>query len=389
MGRLNGLLGLLLAVPVWGADPGAKGPLSASGYLKNLWQYSHSAFDQRPYFLNTTRARLTLEGTASAFKTHIDYDHEALAGSYFRSAEYRIFGLGEAPTWLDLDQTISTGDTVLWRHRLYRGWAGLETDQGILRFGRQRIAWGTGKFWNPTDVLNAYQPTIVEREERRGVDALYGRYALGTLSQAELAYAPQERWPQSSLLGRLKTNWKDYDFSLMGGKVASSTSSWMLGGDLAGNLWDGTLHGEWSYADPKTRTPYWKADLGYDYTFSADAKGPGLKDAAVSLEYFHSGAGALDRARYNFALLFSGREVTLAQDYMGFSYSKDIHPLVKLELFMIANLNDESTFFGPSLQWNALADLYLTAGFQRFGGGRASEFGRAPNLGYLQGQFYF
>lgn len=386
MARLKlAVLCLLLAAP----GRCGENPVSASGYLKELWQHSHSALDGRPYFLSTSRARLTLDAAESIFKAHADYDHEVLAGSFLRTPEYRFFGLGEPPSWLTMDQTISRNSTALWRHRLYRGWAGVETEENLLRFGRQRVAWGTGKLWNPTDVLNPYQPTSVERDERRGVDALYGRRALGSLSQAELAWAPRDSWPGHSLLGRVKTNLNGYDVSLMGGKVASSTSSWMAGGDFAGTLWDGTLHGEWSYTDLKTGTPFWKADIGYDYTFPEETRLRWLKNASAVVEYLHSGSGALDSARYNFASLFSGREVTLARDYAGFTFSKDAHPLVKLELAAIANLNDGSRFFSPSLQWNALNDLYLTAGLQRFGGGKTSELGRAPNISFLQAQFYF
>ena len=77
----------------------------------------------------------------------------------------RIDFLAEPPTWLDMDQSIANSATSLWRHRLYRGWAGLETERTTLRLGRQRIAWGTGKLWNPTDVLNPYQPLAVEPDE--------------------------------------------------------------------------------------------------------------------------------------------------------------------------------------------------------------------------------
>src|ERR1044071_6867726 len=92
------------------ASPAAAGEkaVQASGYLKELWQYSSSAFDGRPYFLNTDRARLTLDAQQSFLKAHVDYDHEVLAGSWFRTAEFRGFGLGEPPAWLLMDQTIST-----------------------------------------------------------------------------------------------------------------------------------------------------------------------------------------------------------------------------------------------------------------------------------------
>lgn len=378
---------LLLCLAAAGASAGE---LAVSGYFKNLWQYSRSVPDNRPYYLDTSRARLTLDGSLSAAKAHVDYDQEALAGSFFKTAAYRSFGLSDPPAWLTMEQTISTNTTALWRHRLYRGWLGVETEDGLVaRFGRQRIAWGTGKIFNPTDVLNPFSPLSVERDERRGVDAFYLRRGLGALSQSEAAYAPQDNWPQSALLLRLKTNLSNYDFSAMGGKIASSSNSFMLGGDFAGNWLDGTLRGEWSYSAPKTRSPFWKACLGYDYAFGGDTRLPGLKDAAASIEFFHNGAGATRRLAYNYGALFSGREIVVARDYLGLILSKDLHPLLKLDLTALANLNDSSHFLGPSLQWNAVNNLFLTAGWQRFGGTRLSEYGRLPNIAYLQGQYFF
>ena len=379
-------LSLLLACAA-SAEPGK--PLAASGSLKDVYQYSASPSDGRPYFLNTLRTRLTLDARASLFRAHVDYDHEALAGSFFRTREYAAFGLAEAEPWLPMEKTLESGQTWMWRQRLYRGWAGLETDGTIARFGRQRIAWGTGKLWNPTDVLNAHQPLSVEREERRGVDAFYARRALGQLSQAELAWAPRDLWAGHALLGRLRGHLGEYDGSLMGGKVAGSTGSWITGGDFAGDLAEGTLHGEWSYTAPQSRTPFWKAAIGYDYAFPTQTKLWALRDAAVVAEYLHSGSGVLNPARYDVAALLSGREVTLAQDYLGLTYSKDVHPLVKLDLILLNNLNDGSQFFTPSAQWNALPDLYLTAGFQRFSGAKRTELGRAANLVFLQSQYYF
>ncbi|MFX8565689.1 hypothetical protein ABTL91_18930, partial [Acinetobacter baumannii] len=83
-----------------------------------------------------------------------------------------------------------------------RAWIGVEDEGGALRAGRQRIAWGTGKIWNPTDVVNPYQPTSIERDERRGVDALYAREGLGALGQAELVWAGEDRWVDHQLLAR-------------------------------------------------------------------------------------------------------------------------------------------------------------------------------------------
>ncbi|HAM36300.1 MAG TPA: hypothetical protein DEB40_05710 [Elusimicrobia bacterium] len=384
------LLLLLAAVPAR-AREFAAGPsrLEASGYLKELWDYSRSPIDGRPFFLNTSRARLTLEAKSSIFRAHVDYDHEVLAGSFFRTAEHRLFGLAEPDAWLDLDSDVDASATSLWRHRLYRGWGGVESEDAALRFGRQRVAWGTGKLWNPTDVLNPYQPAALEREERRGVDALTLRQGLGELSQAELAYAPHKDWIRSAVLTRGKSHWRDCDFSLMGGKVAGSTGSWIAGGDFAGDFAQGSLHGEWSYTDPRSSRTFWRASLGYEYSFGSEPRARWLKDSTALIEYYHNGQGSAHPDGYDRAALLAGRSVALARDYAGATFSKDLHPLLKLEGILIANLGDSSHFLAPSLQYNALPDLYLCAGWQRFGAGRDTEYGRQPNLVFLQAQYFF
>lgn len=315
-----------------------------SGYLKELWRGSRAD-------LNTARARLIVE----APHVHVEYDHEVLSG------DQRLVRFERPPAWLDLDLAGGSGPRWRWRHGLYRAWAGVEGDRGALRVGRQRVAWGTGKLLNPTDVLNPYDPVSVERDERPGVDAAYARLALGDLSQAEAAYAPHDDWDRSFLLGRVRSNWRAYDVSLMGGKTAFSTGTWIAGGDFAGNLWDGTLHGELAYAEPR---PRWL--LGYERSFA--------RDVTVLVEYFNNGRAV--------------RPLT-GTHYAGGSVGWEPHSLVKLELYGMSNLRDGSQLLAPSATWNALQDLHLTLGWQRFGGGKRSELGRLPNVLYAQAQLYF
>ncbi|MBI3550377.1 MAG: hypothetical protein HY078_15155 [Elusimicrobia bacterium] len=396
------------------ALPGrARADFGASGYVKTLYSYTRSPIDRRVYWLDMSRARLTLDSSAGfsssvleglapgsalatsdagkgpRFRVHVDYDHEVRAGSYYQSADHRFFGMPEPASYFDMEQTISTGGSYTWRHLLYRGWVGVESETALLRFGRQRIAWGTGKLWNPVDVLNPYQPTSLERDERRGVDSIYARSAFGNLGQGEAAYALGDRWASSDLLVRMKGHAGRADVSLIGGKVATSTASWMLGSDLSSDLWDGNLHGEWSYTDLKTRTPFWRALIGYEYSFSSSPPVSWLKDVWFVAEYFHNGAGVARPGRYRPQILLSGRDVALARNYGGFGFTKDLHPLLKFELYQLVNIDDGSHFFSPSLSWNAVKNLYLSAGLQRFGGSIVSEYGRLPNIAWAQGQFYF
>ena len=41
------------------------------------------------------------------------------------------------------------------------------------------------------------------------------------------------------------------------------------------------------------------------------------------------------------------------------------------------------------MQYNPLANLYLTAGWQRFGAARSTELEFSANLSYLQAQYFF
>jgi hypothetical protein len=376
------LLLLLLTAP-------AAAEISVSGYAKNIWQYAASEIGDQPYYLNTSRLRLTVDTSEGYFQSHMDLDNQVGAGSFFGTPDFRVFGYSPPTPWLTMQKTISTGTANGYGIGAYRAWVGVQSEAGIARAGRQRIAWGTGKIWNPTDVLNPHQPTSVEPDERRGVDALYARAGIGTLGQAEYVWAGQDTWQGQQMLGRVRGNFGGWDASLLGGKVAGSTASFMAGGDFAGTVLDGTLHGEWAAFRPQIRTPYWKAGLGYDYTVDAETKLRWLKDAAFVFEYFHAGNGYTNPANYNFAPVLAGSEVTVAQNYFGATFSEDLHPLVKLSLLGIVNADDGSTFFFPSLTWNAFNNLYLTAALQRFGGERRTEYGRNPNQTVLTVQYYF
>lgn len=376
--------------------------VDASGYLKQLSHATRSPLTRAPYTLHLSRARLNLEAQlplekpkaggeppGRLFLVHAEYDHELRTGSFIDSADFRRFGLAEPPEHFSMSQTISSGTDGHYRHRLYRGWAELQAEGFHLRFGRQRIAWGVGKIWNPTDFLNPHLPTSLEPGERRGVDALYLRRGDGSLGQGELVYTLGRRWSESDLVARLRGHAGRVDASLLGGKVASSSSSWTLGSDLAADVLDGTIHVETNYTELGAVPPFWKLLLGYEYAFSSAPPWPWLKDLWATVEYFHNGHGEKDARRYNRALLLSGREVSLGRDYLGLALKKELHPLVEIEGSFLLNLSDESHFFGPSISWNAFKDLHLSAGWQRFGGRPVSEYGTLANIAYGQAQYYF
>ncbi len=361
----------------------------ASGYLKNLYETKRTPVRRASVWSDLSRARLSLEASHGPFRTHVDYDHELRFGTLLQSQDFRQFGLAEPPSHFNLAPSISSGTDANYRHRLYRGWIEARFAGARLRFGRQRIAWGTAKLWNPVDVLNPYQPTSVERNERRGVDVLHLRRGMGDLATAEAAYTLGERWSESDLLARLKGSFGGTDLSLLGGHVAGSTSSWMVGGAWSSNLMDGNFHGEWSVVDLQFVDPFFRGVAGYEYSFSADPFWAPLKDLWWVFEYLYNGRGPSDPRYYDVSSLATGREVSLARNYIGSGLSKELHPLLKVELYSLFNMDDQSHFVAPSIAYNPLGELHVSAGWQRFGGTPTSEYGRLGNLFFAQAQWFW
>ncbi len=369
--------------------------VAASGTLKTLYDYTRSPLTRQAQWGDLSRARLSLKAEhglgvpGRTLRASVDYDHELRVGTRLKSLESRTFGLAEPDSFLTMDQTISSGTDAAYRHRLYRGWVELADGPWTARFGRQRIAWGTGKIWNPADVLNPYQPTALERDERPGVDALHVRRGLGTLGQGEAVYGLGRSWAETDLLTRARGNISGSDLALLGGKLSGSTGSWLAGGEASVDLGGGSVHAECTYTDLELRTPFWRGLLGYEYSFSSSPPWAPLKDVWLAAEWFHNGRGRRDAARYDAGLLRSGREVALAQDYLGVALKKELHPLLSAELSLLQNLNDASRFISPSLDWNPWGDLHLAAGWQSFAGTPRSEYGRLANIAFAQAQLFF
>ena len=161
-----------------------------------------------------------------------------------------------------------------------------------MTIGRQAIGLGRGVLFSAVDVFNPFTALEVDREWRRGVDALRAEYRLSTTSSAEIIAAGGESWDESALLGHVRGYLGNFDGSLIVGKRAEdfmvgTTASTILGGaEVHGELAafrtpeaqpDGTLWGGDHLAT--------KAVVGGSYTFNV---GNGLTALA---EYHYSDLG--------------------------------------------------------------------------------------------------
>lgn len=376
--------GLLLWVPTALAASWPQGA-SLSGYAKSLNFVSEDRASKRWKGLTGDRLRLDAEWQDSEQVADLKLvsDHEVLYGPLIASQKTALAANLGKNELLDLNWTLNEKENLWWRHVLYRAYARVRVRGLDVMAGRQRIAWGQGRLWNPSDVVNPYNPLSVERQERAGSDALDLRWSFTGLSFLEGVYVPRRKgqWDNSLALGRARINFKEMDWGLLGGKREEEN---LIGADHAAQLWEGSLRSEAVYfLDSKARRDFLRAVLSYDTHLHFP------KPLYVLGEFHYNGVGERDRAEYPKVVLKPTDQQFLAKDYFGFGLSYEFTSLWKGECFGIVNLDDGSAFAGPQITWQPVADLEVAAGVQTFQGKSLSEFGRLEDVAFIQIQWFF
>jgi hypothetical protein len=380
MPRLTCACAAWLAVLLVGAPVSARAEgLALTGSVKSLLLHSRTASNGEPYDLSLNRLRVEVKGDiAPGLALDLQYDNELLLGSVLDSADFRATKDIAAPQyWRAEANYVERGD-VYGRHRLYRAAVTMTRGNVDLKLGRQRIAWGTGRFWSPLDILNPISPLALEREQRLGVDAALLEAKLGPLSRASLVYAPApDRGPASRAL-QWHGNAAGVDVSLVAGRLRGLR---IVGMDVASQIGDVGVRAEAARLDPGGGRGFNRWMAGADYAFST-----GL---TLSAELYYSGAGSRDPAGYDFAALRMGRVVSLATRYAGLFASYEITPLLKWMTYAVLNVDDRSHALDSRLVWSIGPATDLTVGVQHFTGAAGSEFAASPNAAQVQLQWFF
>lgn len=312
-----------------------------------------------------------------SFRAALVYDHELRTGDYLQTTEYLLFAAYEPVELLNLDSRISARKQLNWRHRLYRLF--LEYDSYPLRIsaGRQQVSWGTGYFWNPTDLFNPVTFALVEQQERHGVDAVNLELALGSLSQLQLVWAPGKYPHEGRGAARIKTNAADYDFSVMGGWFFRDK---VAGADFSGQIGGAGFRGEWLHNFAKAVEDYDQLVLGLDYRF--------IGSFIMTGEYlFNSGALSEFELIEFFSRAQSGSVISTSRHLAGLYADYQPHPLVHLTGYLSLDLEEGSLFLGPRFSWNFLPDADFEAGALLSTG--EGEFSLLENTFYCSASWYF
>ncbi len=249
-----------------------------------------------------------------------------------------------------------------------------------LTAGRQRISWGTGRVWNPTDLFNPINPASPEIIEKLGADAIALKVFTGDLSDITAVIQPQEKLSNTNAAVRLRDNIRGYDFSILGGYFDERV---VAGGDFAGSIGGAGFRGELliSARPEDLESNFTKWILGIDYQFT--------RRIYALVEYHFNGEGTENKLHYDFERLLRGEIINMNRKYLFFQSTLEVHPLVKLTFVLNSGINDRSGFRALMLSVSATDNLDIEAAARLTYGDDLDEFSYYPSMVYIKGIYYF
>lgn len=283
---------------------------------------------------------------------------------------------------------IATGGQFSWRQELDRAQATFHLERAELTVGRQAIGWGRGVVFGAVDIFAPFTPLEVDREWRRGVDALRVDLRLGDKTSVDLVAAFGESVDESAFAARARSDFGVADVELVGGRrgrdpfCGATSSAAVLGAEV---------HGELAFfwlPAPQPRMVS-KAVLGASYQV---AVGDGLNLVA---EYHYSGLGS-DHPGDLASLLadpdFVARYLRGDTQILGqhavaalATYSLGMTGSVTLEL--LVDPNDGSGLVMPMASLDLGENVTLLAGAY-FPTSTRGQFGATPLAGLVQLRVY-
>jgi hypothetical protein len=376
-----------LVIAAWAGTPAlAQVEFQFSGYVVNLPIYERENASAAQFFnldqnqlLDLTRLRLR--------PSLLPWDGATFGLEYEATALYHNTTLSEFLTTttlrrqlLDLRWNPVNDGHFTASHFVDRLYFRQNFQSASLVIGRQRIAWGTGRIWNPTDLFNPINPASFEKIEKDGADAISFKYYFASFTDLELVYNPEDHFKSWNGAFRFLTNYHEYDVSVMGGYFDDRL---VAGGDFAGNLFEAGLRGEGIFSAEKNdlNNHFVKFILGLDYQFTAKLYG--------LIEYQFNGEGQTDENRYQLQRLFTGEILNLNRNYLFVDATYQIHPLVNTGIGFNLNLNDGSGFLSPVVTYSVQSNVDLSLGGLIVFGKERSEYWYYPASIYLKGTRYF
>ncbi|MDA1132234.1 MAG: hypothetical protein O2905_03310 [Proteobacteria bacterium] len=382
LAALAASFGPAAAAPASAADWGAIGELKPTLSFTG-WRSRDTASEVITTTL--TCLRLQLDGghrTESGDLTWLAvYDNDILAGGLVKSPSFPALIQVPQPTYFDLHRQVTSTGVSRWTHSVSRASVAWETDRGRIIVGRQRVAWGSGRIWNPTDRFNPASPTGIDAGGKTGSDSILVERFAGAFGALQLVAAPGRG--VNSVSRKLAVRWRDTigetDYALLAGRIGDEA---IAGLDLATNVPTGGLHLEATAGWPKTESRYVQYAAGYDTPWQ-----PGFLDNAITLgiEYFRNTA-ATGRAP---AALATDRLQSRRRHLVALSAGYDLAFLWRAAATALLDTEAGSRVVIPSVTWSASQNVDIQFLAQFYQGGPDSEYGAGQDAFLIRLTAYF
>jgi hypothetical protein len=272
-----------------------------------------------------------------------------------------------------------------------------------LTIGRQAVGWGRGTLFSAVDIFAPFTPLEINREWRRGVDAVRADVKLTDKTSVDLVSAWGSSWDKSALGIRLRGYVGLIDAELLLAKRATDV---MYGVTSSAAIGDMEVHGEFAVFQTPGDVPgsgifgdrdlVPKAVMGISNNFNI---GTGLK---VLLEYHYSGFGVNDTKTLPSLIanpafqnrIQRGDTQILGRQAVALQATYTFNESWSGTFEVLQSLTDSSGILAPSVSWD-ISDrmrlqgaVYYGYGASSIAGVPQSQFGTIPPTIIVRVSFY-
>jgi len=252
--------------------------------------------------------------------------------------------------------------------------------------GKQKVKWGSGQFWNPSDVLNNTPRDLLYADDRRsGVSLLKAHVPVANSNLYLLSsFDGADRMSQIGNTLRLEVPVATSEISLTASKFYEQET--VFGADLSAGLGIIDVRAEAAYSSASNKPRYsatgpfteggaafnWVAGLSYDLDYLDN------DTLSFNVEYFNNDDGYDKKSDYVFALLNKAYvPFHLGEQYamfMIYAPTPGTWNHTSLSLFNVFNLTDESAITKFNVSFTLMQDLALDTGISIPYGASDREF---------------
>ena len=371
------ILLLLLSSPCW-----AEFDITFSDTNSVNYYYDSDSDERIFYDYNRLRSDLDIKDSSGQISLKAIGDIETyLSESFIDTGAYKLIEDADPDLPINPYLNILQEDSLFARLYLYRLYTEFKADKSSLTLGLQRIPFGVGRLWNPTDTFNPVDALSLEPQERIGVFAANFTRHLTDFSSLQII----SNFAEKMEIDKYGLRYKGHHIGMdMGCSFIKNSSFIMAGAELESNLFNTGIEvrGEAGFFDNDDLDKrYVNGVVGAEYGFA--------NNVTVLAEYFYNGLGDDDKDEYTTDIFINGNW-NFSRHYLGAQITYEMNPLTMFSLSSIFNLLDGSFYNGSAVSYSINDETTLSVGANVYIGSDTAEFGDYyDNLYYVKIESYF